>query len=333
MTPRPPLPMGEGKGEGPLDRAAAAKPTTLLEMGPRPNPLPPGEAIDETVGHSASRWRRARRNRRLVAGAVLIAIAVLVALLAPVLAPFPPLAQAPELNNRPPGFVDPAGAAHLLGTDPLGRDILSRVMYGARVSLLIGATAVLLAGTVGVTFGLLAGYVGGFVETAVMRLVDTLLAIPFVLLAIVSVALFGQNLVGLILILGLTGWLGYARVVRGVVLSLKEMPYVEAARALGTPPPRIVLRHVLPGVWTPVIVLATQQVGTMMIAESSLTFLGIGIPPTVPSWGAMIADGRAYVALAPWVAIFPGLALTITVLAVYFFGDGLRDLLDPRLRI
>jgi peptide/nickel transport system permease protein len=305
------------------------------------SPRPLGEGLgedapwpdEESLAPSSSRWRRARRNRRLVAGAALIAIAILVALLAPVLAPFPPLVQAPELNNRPPGFVDPAGAVHLLGTDPLGRDILSRVMYGARVSLLIGATAVLLAGSVGVTLGLLAGYVGGFVETAVMRLVDTLLAIPFVLLAIVSVALFGQNLVGLILILGLTGWLGYARVVRGVVLSLKEMPYVEAARALGTPPPRIVLRHVLPGVWTPVIVLATQQVGTMMIAESSLTFLGIGIPPTVPSWGAMIADGRAYVALAPWVAIFPGLALTITVLAVYFFGDGLRDLLDPRLRL
>ena len=166
-----------------------------------------------------------------------------------------------------------------------------------------------------------------------MRLVDTLLAIPFVLLAIVSVSLFGQNLLGLILILGLTGWLGYARIVRGVVLSLKEMPYVEAARALGAPALRVVLRHVLPGVWTPVIVIATQQVGTMMIAESSLTFLGIGIPPTVPSWGAMIADGRSYVALAPWISLFPGLALTTTVLAVYFFGDGLRDLLDPRLRL
>jgi peptide/nickel transport system permease protein len=206
-------------------------------------------------------------------------------------------------------------------------------MYGARVSLLIGATAVLLAGTIGVVLGLLAGFVGGAVEVVIMRLVDTLLAIPFVLLAIVSVSLFGQDLVGLILILGFTGWLGYARIVRSVVLSLKEMPYVEAARAVGAGPGRLLLRHVLPGVWTPVIVVATQQVGTMMIAESSLTFLGIGIPPTIPSWGAMIADGRAYVTLAPWVSIFPGLALTITVLAVYFFGDGLRDLLDPRMRL
>ena len=278
-------------------------------------------------------WRRARHNNRLLVGAALILIAVLVALLAPVISPYSPLAQAPEWNNRPPGFVDPTGGLHAFGTDPLGRDILSRTMFGARISLLIGATAVLLAGSIGVALGLIAGYVGGFVETVIMRLVDTLLAIPFVLLAIVSVALFGQTLSGLILILGLTGWLGYARVVRGVVLSLKEMPYVEAARALGVPHVWIILRHVLPGVWTPVIVIATQQVGTMMIAESSLTFLGLGIPPTVPSWGAMISDGRAFIGLAPWVSIVPGMALTTTVLAVYFCGDGLRDLLDPRLRL
>jgi peptide/nickel transport system permease protein len=309
LTPSP-LSLGEGQGEG-------------------VSPF----ADDDSLNTSTSLSRRMRGNRRLLVGAFLILTAVVVALLSPWITPYPPLAQAPELNNQPPGFVDPAGGLHLFGTDPLGRDILSRTMYGARVSLLIGATAVLLAGSIGVALGLTAGYVGGFVETVIMRLVDTLLAIPFVLLAIVSVALFGQNLSGLILILGLTGWLGYARIVRGVVLSLKEMPYVEAARALGVSHPRIVLRHVLPGVWTPVIVIATQQVGTMMIAESSLTFLGLGIPPTVPSWGAMISDGRAFIALAPWVSIVPGIALTTTVLAVYFFGDGLRDLLDPRLRL
>jgi peptide/nickel transport system permease protein len=273
------------------------------------------------------------RNLRLVVGAAVIALTVIVAVAAPLIAPYGPLDQAPELNNRPPLWRGDGGDLHILGTDPLGRDLLSRTMYGARVSLLIGATAVLLAGSIGVLLGLLAGFIGGVVEMVIMRLVDTLLAIPFVLLAIVSVALFGQDLVGLILILGFTGWLGYARIVRSVVLSLKEMPYVEAARAVGAGPTRLLLRHILPGVWTPVIVVATQQVGTMMIAESSLTFLGIGIPPTIPSWGAMIADGRAYVTLAPWVSIFPGLALTITVLAVYFFGDGLRDLLDPRMRL
>jgi len=273
------------------------------------------------------------RNLRLSAGAAVIVLTVVVAVAAPLIAPYGPLDQAPEVNNRPPFWRGDGGDIHVLGTDPLGRDLLSRTMYGARVSLLIGATAVLLAGTIGVLLGLLAGFVSGVVETVIMRLVDTMLAIPFVLLAIVSVALFGQDLLGLILILGLTGWLGYARIVRGVVLSLKEMPYVEAARALGAAPPRLLVRHILPGIWTPVIVVATQQVGAMMIAESSLTFLGIGIPPTIPSWGAMIADGRAYVMLAPWVSVFPGLALTTTVLAVYFFGDGLRDFLDPRLRL
>jgi peptide/nickel transport system permease protein len=273
------------------------------------------------------------RNLRLLVGAAVIAVSVVVAVAAPLIAPYGPLDQAPEVNNRPPFWRSDSGDVHILGTDPLGRDLLSRTMYGARVSLLIGATAVLLAGSIGVLLGLLAGFIGGVVEAVVMRLVDTLLAIPFVLLAIVSVSLFGQDLLGLILILGLTGWLGYARIVRGVVLSLKEMPYVEAARGLGAGPTRLLLWHILPGIWTPVIVVATQQVGTMMIAESSLTFLGIGIPPTIPSWGAMIADGRAYVTLAPWVSVFPGLALTITVLAVYFFGDGLRDLLDPRMRL
>src|SRR5262249_36488896 len=160
------------------------------------------------------------------------------------------------------------GDVHILGTDPLGRDLLSRTMYGARVSLLIGATAVLLAGSIGVLLGLLAGFVGGAVEAGVLRFVGTLVAIPFLLFWIAAVSLFGQDLLGLILILGLTGWLGYARIVRGVVLSLKEMLYVEAARALGAAPARLLLRHVLPGVWAPVIVIATQQVGAMMIAES-----------------------------------------------------------------
>ena len=264
---------------------------------------------------------------------MLLLVVIVVALAAPLLAPYSPTDQAPAMNNRPPLWTDPNGGLRVFGTDPLGRDVLSRTMFGARISLLIGATAVLVAGTIGVVLGMLAGYIGGVLEVVIMRLVDTLLAIPFVLLAVVSVALFGQNLVGLVLILGLTGWLGYARVVRGMALSLKAMPYVEAARAIGGSPLRIALQHVLPGVWTPVIVLATQQVGTMMIAESSLTFLGVGIPPTIPTWGAMIADGRAYVSLAWWVSVFPGLALTLTVLAVYFFGDGLRDLLDPRLRL
>lgn len=292
------------------------------------------EAFDlEISSNRTSLTYRMLRSRRLVIGAVLILAVILMAVFAPVLAPFSPLQQAAQFNNQPPFWHEPDGALHILGTDPLGRDMLSRIMFGARVSLLIGGTAVLLAGSVGVLMGLISGYVGGLTETVIMRIVDTEMAIPFILLAIVLVALFGQSLIGLIIILGLTSWLGYARIVRGVVLSLKQMPYVEAARALGASHPRMLFKHVLPGVWTPVIVVATQQVGSMMIAESSLTFLGIGVPPTIPTWGAMIADGRSYVQLAWWVSTLPGLALTITVLAVYFFGDGLRDALDPRLRV
>ena len=299
--------------------------------------MPPISESDEFVLDLGSKQRsflvRAQHSRRFVVGACLILLVILVAIFAPVIAPFSPLHQAPQFNDQPPFWREPSGTLHILGTDPLGRDVLSRIIYGARVSLIVGSTAVLLAGSLGVLLGLLAGFFGGMVETVIMRLVDTQLAIPFILLAIVAVALFGQTLLGLVIILGLTSWLGYARIVRGVVLSLKEMPYVEAAYALGASPLRTIFKHIFPGVWTPVIVVATQQVGAMMIAESSLSFLGIGVPPTVPSWGAMIADGRSYIQLAWWVSTLPGLALLITVLAVYFFGDGLRDVLDPRLRV
>lgn len=270
-------------------------------------------------------------SRRLVVGAALIVVVVALALLAPLVAPFSPTRQVPQFGLRPPLWIEPGAAMHVFGTDSLGRDVLARILYGSRVSLLIGVTAVLLAGTVGVSLGLVAGYFGGFVETLLMGLTDALLAIPFVLLAIVAVSLFGQSLAGLIVILGLTGWLGYARIVRGTVLTLKELPYVESARALGSSSWRILLRHILPGVWAPVIVIATQQVGAMMIAESSLSFLGVGVPPTIPTWGTMIADGRSYVGTGWWISTLPGLALTVTVLAVYFFGDGLRDTLDPKL--
>ncbi|HVB97693.1 MAG TPA: ABC transporter permease [Chloroflexota bacterium] len=312
-------------------------PLSSASNGPTSSATPPifelgGVELDQG-STSRTFFYRAQRSRRLVVGASLIVFVVLVAIFAPFIAPYSPLHQAPQFNDQPPFWHEPNGALHILGTDPLGRDVLSRIIYGARVSLIIGSTAVLLSGSLGVLLGLLAGFFGGIVETVIMRLVDTQLAIPFILLAIVAVALFGQSLVGLVIILALTSWLGYARIVRGVVLSLKEMPYVEAAYALGASPLRTIFKHIFPGVWTPVIVVATQQVGAMMIAESSLSFLGIGVPPTVPSWGAMIADGRSYIQLAWWVSTLPGLALLITVLAVYFFGDGLRDVLDPRLRL
>lgn len=293
-------------------------------------------ALDQPERPGARVWKKVlgsfAQNRRLVIGALVIGIVVALAVFAPAVAPYAANSQAPEFNLQPPLYRDPGSPIHLFGTDSLGRDVFSRVLFGSRVSLLIGVTAVAVAGSIGVIMGMLAGYFGGIVETLIMGLTDALLAIPFVLLAIVAAAIFGQSLVGLIFILGLTGWLGYARIVRGTVLSLKQLVYVEAAKALGVSPLGILVRHILPGVWAPVIVVATQQVGTMIIAESSLSFLGVGVPPTIPTWGSMISDGRSYIQTGWWISTLPGLALMVTVLAVYIFGDGVRDALDPRLQ-
>ena len=278
-------------------------------------------------------WLRFWRSRRAVVGGALILVVVLVALSADLISPYAYDAQNLAFARKPPMSVDTKGSLFVLGTDPLGRDILSRIFQGSRVSLAVGAAAVLLAGVIGVPIGLIAGYSGGRVDSVIMRLADVQLAIPGMILFIAIIAVVGASLWTVIGILGFTGWVGYARIVRGQVFSLKEQPFVEAARASGAKDTRIILKHILPNVWTPVIVLATQHVGGVIIAESSLTFLGIGVPRSTPTWGTMIADGRAYLETAWWVATFPGIALTITVLAVYFFGDGLRDVLDPKLRL
>jgi peptide/nickel transport system permease protein len=198
---------------------------------------------------------------------------------------------------------------------------------------MVGVTAVLLSGSLGMLLGLLAGYYGGRADEVIMRLADIQLAIPTILLAIALVGVLGPSLRNLILVLGITGWVIYARTIRGVVLSLREQQFIEAARALGSGDRRTLVRYVLPNVWTPAIVVASQQVGFMIILESALSFLGLGVQPPTPTWGVMIADGRGYLATAWHVTTFPGLALMATVLAINFFGDGLRDVLDPRLRV
>jgi peptide/nickel transport system permease protein len=278
-------------------------------------------------------WRRFWRSRRAVVGAAVILLVVLAAVFANLLAPASPDGLNLAAARQPPLFVDASGRTYLLGSDALGRDILSRILYGARVSLTVGLTAVLLAGAIGVPIGLVAGYFGGKLDAVVMRLADVQLAIPGLLLAIALVAVVGGSVGAIIAILAFTGWVGYARIVRGQVLSLKQQPFVESARCIGVTDGRVIVRHILPNVWTPVIVLATSHVGGVIIAESSLTFLGIGVPRNTPTWGTMIADGRGYMETGWWIATFPGLVLTLTVLAIYFFGDGLRDVLDPRLRL
>ncbi len=282
---------------------------------------------------SATFRHRFFRSRRAVFGLAFLLLVGALTLLAPWLAPDPTMAQDPSRTQLPPMSVDEGGMLHLLGTDALGRDLLSRMMFGGRVSLLVGVTVVSVALVLGVPLGLISGFFGKWPDTLIMRLADIQLAVPFILLAIAIMAVLGTGLWNVILVLGVSSWVGYARIVRGSVLSLRAMPFVEAARCIGMRDRRVVSSHLLPNVWTPVLVLATQGVGGAILAESSLTFLGLGISPLIPTWGAMIADGRNYLTTAWWISTMPGLLLTATVLAIYFLGDGLRDVLDPRLRM
>jgi peptide/nickel transport system permease protein len=278
------------------------------------------------------RVTRFLRSRRAILGSLFLLAIMLAAVFAGAISP-----ASPEVIDMSHRLSPPArGGAYgkfLLGGDQLGRDILSRIIYGARISLTVGVTAVLLSGTLGVLLGLLAGYYGGRTDETIMRLADIQLAIPTILLAIALVGVLGPSLRNLIFVLGVTGWVIYARTIRGVVLSLREQQFVEAARALGSGDRRTLFRYIMPNVWTPAIVVASQQMGFMIIMESALSFLGLGVPPPTPTWGGMIADGRGYLATAWHVTTLPGLVLMATVLAVNFFGDGLRDVLDPRLRL
>jgi peptide/nickel transport system permease protein len=284
----------------------------------------------------------APRNRLLVelvtspkamfALTIMLAI-VACALFSPQLAPYDPGAQ--SLTGRLTPLLSAAidGNYHWLGTDHLGRDILSRLIYGARISLVVGLGASLVAGTFGVLLGLVSGYIGGFVDHLIMRLCDIQLALPYILLAIALLNIVGSGLVSIILVLSLTQWVTYARVVRGGVLSEKAKEYVLAARALGFGSGRIMFRYVLPNVFAPVIVIATFSVAQTIIAEAALSFLGLGMPAAIPSWGKMLADGRTYLVVAWWLCAVPGLVITLTVIGVNLFGDWLRDCLDPKLRL
>lgn len=275
-------------------------------------------------GQALARLRRSRGG--LVGLGVLVAMGLL-AVLAPWIAPYDPLAM--DL----PAQLQPPGADHWLGTDLLGRDILSRLLYGGKVTLATALVAVGISILFGVSLGLASGFYGGWVDACIMRFVDMLLAFPRILLALTVVALLGVGLGNVMIAVGIAGISGYARVVRGVVLSVREQPYVDAARVVGCGNGRILLRHVLPNVVAPVIVLATLDIAHALLGASSLSFLGLGAQPPTPEWGLMLNEGRAYLRVAPWVTTVPGLAIMLAVLSVNMFGDGLRDALDPRLRI
>jgi peptide/nickel transport system permease protein len=273
------------------------------------------------------------RNKAALLGLAILVAITAAAIAAPALAPVDPTAQEVTHRLKAPGWTTPDGRVSLLGTDHLGRDILSRLIFGARISLIIGVSAVALAGTLGTLLGLVAGYRGGRVDDFVMRLTDTMLAMPFILLALAVIAVLGPSLRNIIFVLGITSWVSYARVVRAEILTLRTREFVSAAQALGGGGRRIVFRHLLPNVLTPVIVIATLEVARMIILESALSFLGLGVQPPTPTWGGMLADGRAYLSTAWWQATLPGLSIMLTVLGINLLGDWLRDVLDPRLQL
>ena len=283
------------------------------------------------------RWRgalqRFLRARLAVFGTLILALLVVGSVLAPWLAPHDPVAINVVNRLKPPFWLVGGNPEFPLGTDAVGRDVLSRSIYGARLSLTIGLSAVAIAGTIGVTLGLIAGYYGGRLGAAIMRLAELQLAFPSILLYIAVMALWGSGVANLIVVLGITNWVTYARVVQGTVLSIREKEYVEAAHAIGNPDRSIILHHILPNTIGPLTVIASFSVGSMVMAESTLSFLGLGVPPSVPTWGGMLAEGRDYLRQAWWLPTLPGVAIMLTVLSANAVGDWLRDWLDPRTRL
>jgi peptide/nickel transport system permease protein len=263
-------------------------------------------------------------------GLVMLTIFVIMAVFAPFLAPYDPTTPSLRARLVPPMWVEKGSMAHILGTDHLGRDMLSRLIYGSRVALSVGFLGVVLASFIGVTVGLIAGFWRGLLDSILMGVVNILLAIPSTLLYLTVLAVFGQSLMLMIIVIGCINWTTFARVVRGEVLSLREREFIEASRSIGQHPVVTMLRHVLPNVLGPIIVIATLNVATLIILEASLSFLGFGVQPPTVTWGRMLADGRNYIATAWWLAAIPGLMITILTLSLIFIGDWLRDRLDPR---
>lgn len=271
-------------------------------------------------------WLRLKRNKAAMVGLFFVILLVVVAIFAGVIAPHDPYAQNLEYRLKPPT------AQHLLGTDDYGRDILSRIIYGARVSLMVGVISEGIALIIGVLLGAIAGYYGGNVDNMIMRLCDIMFAFPELLFCIGIMFALGPGIYNVFIAIGFVGWAGYARLVRGQILSLKKMEFVEAAHASGAKDFRIIFKHILPNTLAPIIVMLTLSIPGAIMSEASLSFLGLGAQPPMASWGSMIFDGRSYLRTFPWFSITPGIAIMLTVLGFNLFGDGLRDALDPRLK-
>ncbi len=294
-------------------------------------PRPPAPARPPVQRFS---WRRLRRRPPLMPTLPLAILLTLAGagIAAPFLTPYSPVQAQLRESLQPPAWVEEGDADHPLGTDSFGRDSFSRLIYGARVSLSVAILALMIAATIGTTIGLIAGYVGGWVDSVLMRIVDMVLSLPTLLIALAVAIALGPSFTNVFMVIGLLMWPNVARLVRGETLLLKQQDYVRYARAVGVPSRRIILRHILPNVLPTLLVVTTLEVGHVILIESSLSFLGAGIPPPQPSWGTMIADGRSLIVTGWWIALFPGLTIMITVLAFNMLGDWLRDRLDPKLR-
>jgi peptide/nickel transport system permease protein len=275
-------------------------------------------------------FKRLLRSPSGLVGLATVCFVIATAILAPWVSPHDPARQQIVQRLIPPVWVQDGSPEYLLGTDSLGRDVLSRIIYGSRISLIIGLSAAFLSGAIGVFLGLVAGYFGGGLDTVISRISDVQQAIPFLVLAIAVVAMLGPGLLNLIVVLAVTTWVNYFRVVRARVLSVREEQYIWAARSIGCSGFRIVFRHVLPNVAASVIVIATLLVANMIIFEASLSFLGLGVPSSIPTWGRIVSDGREHVSSAWWIALFPGLAILLAVMGINLLGDWLQESLDPK---
>lgn len=275
-------------------------------------------------------FRRMRKSIFFLVGFAIIAIIVLLAIFAKYVTPFEP--DAVDLTKRltPPDFFSKGSSGYILGTDAVGQDILTRLLYGARISFSIAACVVLISSVMGTLLGLIAGYFGGTTDMIIMRLAEVQLSLPSMMLAIAVMAVLGASATNLLIVMSITSWVGYARMARSNVMSLRETEFVKASHVLGASHMHIIIKQLLPNVLTPLIIQASQQIGMVITMEASLSFLGCGVPPTTPTWGQMISDGRTYITFAPWTVLAPGLALMVTVLAFNFLGDGIRDVLDPK---
>ena len=309
------------------------------ETGGRPPDAGPGTVLPHAPGTPERESAFGRAVRIMVAAkwpilaVIILGMTAIAAAFGPLLAPFDPNRQNLVLRLADPMAAGPDGGIFLLGSDALGRDVFSRLLYGARVSLLVGVAAIAVGGTIGIVAGLLSGYFGGWVDDLIMRLGDIQLAFPFILLAIMFLVVLGSGVWNLVLVLGIGQWVTYARIVRADTLSLREKEFVEAARALGDSTVSIIFRTILPNILAPLTVIASFNVASVILSEAALSFLGLGVPPSVPTWGSMLAESRdTLVANKWWLAVFPGVAIVLTVLSFNILGDWLRDFLDPRLR-